>query len=225
MADADPPGGEGFLARWSRRKRAAREGLDAPPAEPTAPAPPAPAEPAPIAAPEAEAEPFDLASLPRLEDLTPTSDITAFLRKGVPLSLRNAALRRMWSLDPAIRDFIGPVDYGWDWNTPGGVPDFVDGIGEGPQVRALVERLLSPPPAGPAAPRDRRPGGPEDAVEAPKVARLEPPGRAGDEPPREPPPGAAGGSVPAMDAEPPDQPDEAPASRPPGPRHGGAMPV
>jgi hypothetical protein len=28
----------------------------------------------------------------------------------------------MWSLDPAIRDYIGPVDYQWDFNTPGGLP-------------------------------------------------------------------------------------------------------
>jgi hypothetical protein len=225
MAGADPPGSEGFLARWSRRKRAARDGPDPPPAEPAEPAPPAQPEPAPVAAPEAEAEPFDPASLPRLEDLTPTTDITAFLRKGVPLPLRNAALRRMWSLDPAIRDFIGPVDYGWDWNTPGGVPDFVDGIGEGPQVRALVERLLSPPPAGPAAPRDRRPEGAEDAVEAAKVARLEPPDPAGGGPPGEPPPAAAEEPAPAADTTRPDEPGEAPASPPPGPRHGGAMPV
>src|SRR3546814_4496941 len=40
--------------------------------------------------------------LPSLEDLTAESDLTAFLREGVPESLKKAALRKMWSLDPAI---------------------------------------------------------------------------------------------------------------------------
>ncbi|TIU06806.1 MAG: DUF3306 domain-containing protein, partial [Mesorhizobium sp.] len=51
--------------------------------------------------------------LPRVEDLTAESDLSAFLRKGVPKMLKRAALRRMWSLDPAIRDHIGPSEYAW----------------------------------------------------------------------------------------------------------------
>jgi hypothetical protein len=65
---------------------------------------------------------IDPASLPPVESLTIESDFGQFLRPGVPTLLRNAALRRMWSLDPAIRDYIGPVDYQWDFNTPGGLP-------------------------------------------------------------------------------------------------------
>jgi hypothetical protein len=56
--------------------------------------------------------------LPRLEDLTPESDLSAFLRKGVPEALKLAALRRMRSLDPAIRDYVGPADYRCDFNDP-----------------------------------------------------------------------------------------------------------
>jgi hypothetical protein len=112
---------EGFLARWSRRKRAAEAGL---PEDPPATAP----EALPAVAPEgppAPAEPeFDPASLPPVESLTAESDFTAFLRKEVPEALKRAALRRAWALDPAIRDFVGPADYAWDFNAPDGVPGF-----------------------------------------------------------------------------------------------------
>jgi hypothetical protein len=112
-----------FLARWSRRKLAEPD---------LKPAPDAVAEAAPEAAPEAPKPPatcpipggpeIDLASLPKLEEMTVASDLGPFLRPGVPAALRDAALRRMWSLDPAIRDYIGPVEYQWDFNAPGGLP-------------------------------------------------------------------------------------------------------
>jgi hypothetical protein len=127
---------EDFLARWSRRKREAnRAGTETPPdetrstrREPLRHGPdeggssggvertaPAPAEPA-----LAEEE---LAALPKIEEISAQTDIAGFLKKGVPEALRNAALRRMWSVDPAIRDYVGDArDYAWDWNTPGGVP-------------------------------------------------------------------------------------------------------
>ena len=58
-----------------------------------------------------------------MDELTPETDITVFLRKGVPEFLKNAALRRMWSLDPAIRDYVSEArEYAYDWNVPGGVP-------------------------------------------------------------------------------------------------------
>ena len=100
--------------------------------------------PGPVA--EAEAEPeFDLSSLPKLEELTETTDITAFLRKGVPEHLRNAALRKSWALDPAIRNYVNPaLEYAYDWNTPGGVP----GGGEldaGIDVARLVSQIMGDP--------------------------------------------------------------------------------
>jgi hypothetical protein len=127
---------EGFLSRWSRRKREAAV-IDPPLEAPVEPAVELPTEAealeasrseTPRAAPERAACPIpnmpaiDLESLPRIEDLTAESDFSLFLRPGIPSLLRNAALRRMWSLDPAIRDYIGPVDYQWDFNTPGGLP-------------------------------------------------------------------------------------------------------
>ncbi len=117
MSIEDPDRSEGFLSRWSRRKReiAAEESAAAPvPASESAEATP-PAEPE---------EEFDLSLLPDIETLTAESDITLFLKKGVPETLKNAALRRMWSADTAIRDYIGPVDYQWDFNDPMGVPGF-----------------------------------------------------------------------------------------------------
>lgn len=230
--EAEKTRGEGFLARWSRRKRAARESVAVEP-EPEVP-PPAEAPPQ-AAADAAEEEPVDLAHLPKIEEITVETDLSAFFRKGVPAALRNAALRRAWSLDPTIRDFIGPADYAWDWNTPGGVPDFLDGVGETPAIRALVERMFSPPsPPLRAAEEDRpaslaaaeeRPALP-DAVRLPgtpppvPIAEVE----AGEGTGRGPETGrqgeAGGGEEPRSESE------SATPSSPPLPprRHGGALP-
>ena len=143
---------EGLLSRWSRRK------LQAERAKRTAGSPSAPISPTEETAPgvpensarlegrdagalpELSAE--ELVRLPDVEDLTAASDLTQFLRKGVPKALRNAALRRMWTLDPAIRDYLGEArEYAYDWNTPDGVP------GSGPllasdDVEAMVRRVI-----------------------------------------------------------------------------------
>src|SRR6266403_1863932 len=105
-----------FLARWSQRKHEAKQpDHDAPIANSDAPS-------GPVAESDVAQE-FDLSSLPKLEDMTATTDITAFLRKGVPEHLRNAALRKSWALDPAIRNYVNPaLDYAYDWNTAGGPP-------------------------------------------------------------------------------------------------------
>src|SRR5712672_4742856 len=107
---------KGFLARWSQRKQEAKQ--------PERDARVADVDAAAGSAPEAEVpQEFDLSSLPSLDELTPETDITTFLRKGVPEHLRNAALRKSWALDPAIRNYVNPaLDYAYDWNTPGGVP-------------------------------------------------------------------------------------------------------
>ena len=62
--------------------------------------------------------------LPRIEDLTAESDLSAFLRKGVPMALKSAAMRKMWSLDPEIRDHVGLSEYAWDFNQPGSMAGF-----------------------------------------------------------------------------------------------------
>jgi hypothetical protein len=128
-------GDKGFLARWSQRKRGAKQ--------PEREAPLADAEVGAEPAPEAESpEEFDLTSLPSLDELTPTTDITMFLRKGVPEHLRNAALRKSWALDPAIRNYVNPaLDYAYDWNTPGGVPGNSE-LGAGVDVARLVSEIM-----------------------------------------------------------------------------------
>ena len=124
-----------FLARWSQRKHEAKQpDQDAPTANSDAPS-------GPVAESDAAQE-FDLSSLPKLEDMTATTDITAFLRKGVPEHLRNAALRKSWALDPAIRNYVNPaLDYAYDWNTPGGVPGSSE-IGSGMDVARLVSQIM-----------------------------------------------------------------------------------
>jgi hypothetical protein len=124
---------ENFVARWSRRKREAAQDADATKSSPAAP-PDADSPPATNDAGKSErtsAErgelpelPFDLASLPPVESITAESDIRAFLAPGVPPELARAALRRVWTADPAIRDFVGLAENAWDFNAPGSMAGF-----------------------------------------------------------------------------------------------------
>lgn len=123
-------GSDEFLSRWSRRKREAAKGVanddeqdSAHPRENGAPeqenADSCSADVQPAAKEFEKSEPaepaFDLSKLPSLESITAETDIRPFLAAGVPASLRQAALRRVWSADPKIRDFIGLVENGWDF--------------------------------------------------------------------------------------------------------------
>lgn len=158
----DRADGAGFLSRWSRRKQqVARAGDDE-----RAGLAPGLTEPAPAAvgntgdasgdaAAEAQApasapgmaEPeIDLSKLPSLDELTADTDYTQFLARGVPEELRTAALRRAWSLDPKIRDFVEVAENQWNWNVPGGVP----GSGElaaGTDFGALLAQATGQIPA------------------------------------------------------------------------------
>jgi hypothetical protein len=69
-------------------------------------------------------EPFDPASLPSIDAIAADTDIAAFLKSGVPTELTRAALRRIWTSDPAIRDFVGIADNQWDFNDPNGIFGF-----------------------------------------------------------------------------------------------------
>jgi hypothetical protein len=129
---------KGFLARWSQRKQEARQPE---PKQDASAAAASDVPSGPVDAVEAEPE-FDLSSLPKLEELTETTDITAFLKKGVPENLRNAALRKSWALDPAIRNYVNPaLDYAYDWNTPGGVPGNGE-IGAGVDIARMVSQIM-----------------------------------------------------------------------------------
>jgi hypothetical protein len=138
-------GDKGFLARWSQRKQEAKqpEPKEAPAGESV--------ESSDSSAPQGEdvAPEFDLSTLPKLEELTGSTDITAFLRKGVPEHLRNAALQKSWALDPAIRNYVNPaLEYAYDWNAPGGVPGGGE-LGAGVDVARLVSQIMGEPAAEP----------------------------------------------------------------------------
>ena len=174
--------GGDFLSRWSRRKREVAERE----AElPVGPRPTQPAEVIPDDASRLESTesfeageapaltPEEIARLPALNELGIDTDLTQFLRKGVPRVLRNAALRRMWSLDPSIRDYVSEArEYAYDWNVPGGVP------GYGPllpsdDVQAMLKRIIGglPEPEDPAeAPRDM---GIDEQAQASATAELQ----------------------------------------------------
>jgi hypothetical protein len=129
---------EQFLARWSRRKKEAKAGHAEPAPEQAgearAPAVPGAAE---QALPET-----DLSRLPPIESIDAATDITAFLRKGIPQELSRAALRRAWSADPTIRDFVGLAENAWDFNDANAMAGFgpLDYTAE--QVDALVRRIV-----------------------------------------------------------------------------------
>lgn len=108
-------GEDGFLSRWSRRKAEAQRADDKP----------APESDAAIPATEPEVqEPFDVSTLPSIDSLTADSDLAAFMQKGVPTALRDAAISRMWVSDPAIRDYIGPSEMSWDFNAAEAFPGY-----------------------------------------------------------------------------------------------------
>jgi Protein of unknown function (DUF3306) len=116
---------EAFLARWSRRKREAAAIPPAPAAEePAAPATQSGNPESASAAPAAQSQPKSNSELPPIDAIDGGTDIRAFLQEGVPRDLARAALRRAWSSDPAIRDFIGLSENAWDFTAPEGVPGF-----------------------------------------------------------------------------------------------------
>jgi hypothetical protein len=145
---------ENFLTRWSRRKLEPEKQSDAKSSETVPDSRSAsdsadlksdPADFDPAAAPlhnaAAPDQPFDLSSLPSVESIGPQSDITAYLQPDVPSALRNAALRRAWVADPAIRDFKGLAEYDWDFNDPNGMAGFGP-LGPQHDVKEMVARVF-----------------------------------------------------------------------------------
>ena len=131
---------EKFPDRWSRRKREAAGESASADSKATA---------APPGEGKTEEVSFDPASLPSLDSITVQTDVSAFLKPGVPPDLARAALRRVWSTDPAIRDFIGPVENAWDFNDPNGIPGF--GPIDAGDVARLLEQVIGAPPESAAA--------------------------------------------------------------------------
>jgi hypothetical protein len=130
---------ENPLLRWVRLKQAAKaeEEIEA-----------ASAGSETMVVPEA---PFDPASLPSIESIAADTDIIAFLRAGVPAELTSAALRRAWTSDPAIRDFIGIAENQWDFNDPNAIPGFgpLAASEDGVDILAQISSRLELPTRGP----------------------------------------------------------------------------
>jgi hypothetical protein len=210
---------EGFLARWSRRKREVQEAEAAtpPPATPTEPS----TEPA-----SAEAPPPEEAPLPPLETLGPDSDFTAFLRKGVPGSLKAAALRKAWSLDPKIRDYVGPAEYAWDFNNPASIPGFGPAIAPHAEkiITGAVEAALKEPSA--TAPNDKEAPASADDADAPPIQHTaaEAPAAAALPDPATPQEELARGMPTADPIAAPAEPAATASKSPAKPRHGSATP-
>jgi hypothetical protein len=143
---------EDFLSRWSRRKRDARTDVDGaaadrprrdqagvtPAAEHGTPSPQQ------ARGDEGDAKPedvFDLSKLPSLDSIGPATDIRMFMQPGVPETLSRAALRRAWSADPGIRDFIGLSENSWDFTASDGMHGF--GALDPADAKRLLAQLFS----------------------------------------------------------------------------------
>ena len=129
---------EGIFARWSRLKRQAAEETPQTGEPESTKAEDEAVQATDVAA--AEAASVDLSQLPSLDAIDATTDLRAFLAAGVPSELRNAALRKAWSADPAIRDFIGPNENFWD-HTSGRVAGF--GVLKPGTARRLMAQVLA----------------------------------------------------------------------------------
>lgn len=227
MSEEDESGG-GFLSAWSRRKLAARQAEQA---EAEAEAVPEEVVEDDLhldARPELESVDADLiASLPPLDEITVGSDITPFMARGVPAHLKNAALRKLWTASPLVRDYADPaVDYAWDWNAPGGVPGG-GGVLSEQSVAKMVKDLIGGRDAEEVEVAEEVEG---EAAEIPEVYS----GPEGDTQSEPPEPLAVRRSDPAQRPEQPKpEPDAEPAepserqnhaSLAPPRRHGGAVP-
>jgi hypothetical protein len=151
---------ENFLTRWSRRKNAAAEGEEAnfpavssPEASgvlgsegaAAAERPDGDAPALPGAPPNPVGPSFDPTSVPPIESIAADTDIRAFLAPGVPPELTRAALRRAWTADPNIRNFVGLADYDWDFNAPGSMAGF-GSLEMSDELRRMAAQIIDPAP-------------------------------------------------------------------------------
>ena len=140
---------ENFLTRWSRRKLVPYEPAAADAAPENSPEDKdgqKTADGAPLDAANQTATPaFDPASLPSIDSIGAQTDITAFLKPGVPGDLRLAALRRAWVTDPAIRDFKGLAENDWDFTVPNSTMGFGE-IDPGLDIKKMLANVFGDTP-------------------------------------------------------------------------------
>lgn len=214
------PEDSNLLSRWSRRKRAAREG-EAVEAEPrTAPETvKEPADAEAIAAREAEleanrkaAEAVDLAKLDE------TVDFSVFMKAGVPALLRKQAMAALWRSNPVYANVDGLVDYGDDFGSPDLIMKTFQSAwqaGRGYLKEELAAKADDAVPAANSATagvRDADEADPAEAAEKDLTETAEAPDMASDQDA----PSQAAPVLPediAADEEPPFAPEDQPAPR------------
>jgi len=98
-----------------------------------------------------DTQPFDVAELPPLDSIGAETDIAAFLHRDVPPELTRAALRRAWISDPAIKNFVGLVENGWDFNDASAMSGF--GPISAEEVARLAGKVIAALPG--AVPEDQ----------------------------------------------------------------------
>jgi len=141
---------ENFVSRWSRLKhesesrRERKTGLPERPA-PSVTAVTSSANEDEAAGAETTATPiFDPTDLPSIASITARTDISLFLRSGVPAELTVAALRRAWVSDPVIRDFIGIAENQWDFTNPATIPGFGPLHETGDKLNLIAQTVPAP---------------------------------------------------------------------------------
>ncbi len=147
---------ENFLTRWSSRKLAsraqpARQDAEPAPRDENGAVEDGAVDSSAVAEPRNDVgtrdnAPFDPAQLPPLDSIGAETNIAAFLRKEVPAELTRAALRRAWTSDPAIKNFVGLVENGWDFNDPAAMPGF--GPISAEEVARLAGKVIEALPEG-----------------------------------------------------------------------------
>jgi Protein of unknown function (DUF3306) len=151
---------EGFLARWARRKHAARAAAreHEPQHDAATQVATRPAE-TDTGAAAADATP----ALPDPATLDASSDFSAFLGKEVPVETQRAALRRLWRLDPIYNRMDGLDDY---------CADFTDGatVLRGLRTAYTVGRGMLEHAAEREAPSDEAPATQQPGNEAERLA-------------------------------------------------------
>lgn len=124
---------DGFLSRWSARKRGKAE------------EPEVAAAPVEEAAPEPDLSEEDYLAEHELTDpdeMEKDDDFAAFMKTGVPEALKRRALRRLWTLNPVLANVDGLVEYGEDYTDAATV---VANLQTGYQVgKGFVKEVLEP---------------------------------------------------------------------------------
>jgi hypothetical protein len=159
--------------------------------------------------------------LPPVDSITLETDLSPFLKPGIPAAIRNAAMRRKWMLNPVIRDYVDPaLDYAWDWNAAAAVPG-AGGRILGESVARMLRDVVGTPPQARA----------EDAAESAPADGGQDHEKSPDAPTssRAPDPSASSAQVSddmSINLVPssPDNPSDEPGTPLPRRRHGGAVP-